>query len=93
MTDNVRQIAMAKGLTKGAARAMLRMSAEWQFPGKQTFAANGAFALYWARTGLGRGALVEMGLMPHGKHKRYAYRLTPLGLLVKAELEKMEEGE
>lgn len=34
---------IAEGLTTGAARAVRKMSADWQFCGKATFDANGAW--------------------------------------------------
>lgn len=71
---------LAGALPKGARAACLAMTDEWQFPGRNTFNANGAWSLHWARGMGGRGALAEMQARPHGKHKRYAYRLTPLGL-------------
>jgi hypothetical protein len=72
-------------LTPGAKRACLRMTGEWQFCGKATFDANGAHALHWAR-GVGRGAIAERESQKDGKWSRDAYRLTPLGLAVRAHL-------
>lgn len=73
---------VARRLKPGAKRACLAMTAEWQFAGKRTFNANGAWALHWQRTGLGRGAIAEMENQKDGKWMRSAYRLTPLGLEV-----------
>jgi len=78
---------IAKGLTNGAVKACVNMTAEYQFPGDKTFNANGAFALYWARDVGGRGSVCERENLPFGKYKRAAYRLTPLGLEVRAILE------
>lgn len=87
MTDTPTDIArIAEGLTAGAARACVRASDEWAFPGRSTFDANGVWALYNAKGVGGRGAIVERQLQPQGKHKREAYRLTPLGSLVRAHL-------
>lgn len=83
--------AVAGKLPTGAARACVKMTADWQFPGKATFNANGAHSLYWAKTGMGRGALVDRALLrpdPEKRVARDAYRLTPLGLAVKAHLER-----
>ena len=82
---------VAAGLTKGAARACRSMTSEWQFPGKATFDANGAWNLYWARTGLGKGAIAQMQdtpITPGNRKTRLAYRLTPFGLEVRAVLER-----
>lgn len=83
---------VAAGLTKGAAKACAAMTTDWQFPGKATFSANGAWALYWAR-GLpkGRGGLAEMEALKDGKARRKAYRLTPLGEAVRAHLTASEK--
>lgn len=80
MTDPA---AIARALPKGAARACMAMTGEYQFPGKATFSANGAWSLHWARGVGGRGALCEDTSLPEGKHKRAAYRLTPFGLAVR----------
>lgn len=81
---------IAGRLPKGAKRAALAMTADWQFSGKATFNANGAWSLHWTRGAGGRGAVAEMECQKDGKWPRYAYRLTPLGLEVKRILE--EEG-
>lgn len=88
--DNNDIAGIAAKLPTGAKRACLRMTTSWAFPGKQTFEANGAHSLHWAKTGLGRGALAENELQRPDAAKRVsrrAYRLTPLGLQVKAHLE------
>lgn len=90
--DTIAEI--AGKLTKGAKRACLSMTDAWAFPGKQTFEWGGAHALHWARVGLGRGALAENELQrpdPAKPIARGAYRLTPLGLHVKAHLEQSSQ--
>jgi hypothetical protein len=79
---------IAAGLPGGARRACLAMTDQWQFCGKQTFNANGAWSLHWFKGGHGRGAIAEMELLKDGKWFRYAYRLTPLGLEVRKVLER-----
>jgi hypothetical protein len=86
-TEAARVAGIAAGLTAGAKRACRRMTADWQFCGKASFDANGAHALHWAKTGLGRGALAEREVQKDGKWSRYAYRLTPLGLRVRQHLQ------
>lgn len=84
-THDVRRI--AERLTKGAAKACIAMTAEWTFPGKATFTANGAHALRWHRSIGGTGILAEYAQMRDGpKRYRTAYRLTPLGEQVAAHL-------
>ena len=87
---------IAAGLTKGAARACRAMTDEWQFPGKATFDANGAWSLYWARTGLGKGAIAQMQdtpITPGNRKKRLAYRLTTLGLEVRRILQETTDAQ
>ena len=79
---------IAAGLPKGAAKACQLIPTEWQFAGKATFNSNGAWSLHHAKSGHGRGALCEMELQKDGKWSRHAYRLTPLGLAVRAHLER-----
>lgn len=78
---------IAAKLSAGAKRACLRMTGEFQFPGKATFDANGAHALHWARKAGGRGSICERENLPDGKYKRAAFRLTPLGQQVRSILE------
>ena len=73
---------IAGRLTAGARRAVLRMTEEWQFCGKATFDANGA----WNAANKARSA-VERECRKDGKWSRDAYRLTPLGLAVRAILQ------
>lgn len=68
-------------LPKGAKRAILAMSSDWQFCGKNTFDANGAHSAYM------RG-LAEYQNMKDGKWSRWAYRLTEKGKLAAAVLAK-----
>jgi len=78
--------AIAASLTKGAVKACLAMSREWQFPGKQTFDANGAHALHWKKRGKPE-AICETELQKHPadtRGKRCAYRLTTFGEQVSA---------
>lgn len=83
--DPSRVAALAKRLPKGAARACLAMTDQWQFCGKSTFDANGAWSL--DRQGRrGRDALAESEAQKDGKWSRTAYRLTPLGLALRAHL-------
>ena len=79
----------ARTLTGGAARACLAMTDDWRFCGKATFDANGAWALYQART-IGRGIIAERENRKDGKWSRSAYRLTPFGLLVQSALAKQD---
>jgi hypothetical protein len=79
-------LALAKRLPKGAARACLAMTGDWQFPGRDTFNANGAWSLHWTKGVGGRGQLAEYEARPAGKHKRAAYRLTALGFGLQAAL-------
>jgi hypothetical protein len=72
MTD-YEEIALVESLPKGSRRALLSMSPEYSFPGRQTFNANAAFTLYWSARSY--GGLAEY-VVPGG---RRAYRLTPLG--------------
>lgn len=89
MTDP-NQIAELRGLLAkmpaGAKRALLGMTTDWQFPGKTTFNANGAWSLHWTRGAGGRGAFCEMENRPAGRSKRGAYRLTLLGQHARASL-------
>ena len=78
---------IAAKLSAGAKRACLRMTGDFQFPGKATFDANGAHALHWARKLGGRGAICERQNLPDGKYKRAAFRLNDKGLAVRAILE------
>lgn len=83
MTDEQART-VARGLSKGAANACLAMTDQWQFAGKATFNANGAWALSRAY----RGLICQETSVKDGKYWRGQYRLTPLGLAVKAELER-----
>lgn len=74
---------IAAKLTAGAKRACLRMTGDWQFCGKATFDANGAWSLHWFKGVGGRGAIAEREFQKDGKWSRSAYRLTPLGLEVR----------
>jgi hypothetical protein len=94
MTPTDDQIADVAGrLTKGAAKACVRMTDAPQWPGRKTFDANGAWALHWARGCGGRGALCVMTNLPDGAFKRTAYSLTALGLAVRAHLIAQGEGQ
>jgi hypothetical protein len=73
--------AIAAGLTPGARRAVCRMTGEWQFGGKATFDHNGAWNASWKAK-----AAVEREVQKDGKYSGYAFRLTPLGLAVRAHL-------
>jgi len=78
---------IAGKLTKGAAKACLNMADDYQFPGKATFDVNGAWSLFYQKTGRGKGALCEQRLVrpdPAKRFTRHAYRLTPLGLQARA---------
>lgn len=83
---------IVKRLPAGARRALLKMTDDWQFAGRYTFNANGAWSLHWTRGLGGRGILVEMANLPSGKHKRSAYRLTPLGMEARAHAAIAGEG-
>lgn len=71
---------VARGLSAGAARACTAMTTDWQFCGKSTFNANGAFALSRINT----GRLCDVEIQKYGKWWRTAYRLTPFGAQVRA---------
>lgn len=86
MTPTIEEL--ARGLTEGAAKALLAMTDQWQFGGNKTFNANGAYALYWGRMSSCKGLFCDRELQRDGKWKRWAYRLTPLGLTLRAYLEK-----
>jgi len=93
MTPTPDEVAkIASGLTGGAARACKAMTDEWQFCGKATFNANGAWALHWAKGCGGRGAIAEREGQKDGKWSRDAYRLTPLGIAVRNHLIEEEKG-
>lgn len=70
----------------GAMRPRLAMTDAFQYPGRTTFTANGACALHWLKDVGGQGALCELEHQEDGKHKRAAYRLTPLGRQVRDHL-------
>jgi len=66
-------------LPKGAQKALLAMMPDWQFAGRSTFNANGAWSLHWSKGFGGRGVLAAYDLRKDGKWSRPAFRLTPLG--------------
>lgn len=74
--DEVEKI--ARLLTKGAVRACKRMSEEWQYPGRETFSANGAWFVWLAIGKQLCDRRITLG--------RAQYRLTPLGLRVRDHL-------
>lgn len=76
--------AIAEGLSEGAKRALMKMTGEWQFPGRSTFDANGAWALRWAR-GTGGRVLCEREVQAaeNRRGKRAAYRIASLGIAVR----------
>lgn len=91
MTDDIAKL--AAGLSPAQRRALVNMSADWQFAGKATFNANGAWSLHWAKGVGGRGALAEMESRKDGRWSRKGYRLTPLGLALRAHLEGASHGQ
>ncbi len=82
MTDDIARI--AADLPKGSARACMKMTEEWQFCGKATFDANGAWNL--SRKSMAN-PICERRDAKDGRWSRYQYRLTPFGILVRNHLE------
>jgi len=84
MSVDVKEI--AGSVTAGMRRALFAMSAEWQFPGNATFNATGAHCLVYMR----KPPLAELSQQRTSERAnarwRIAFRLTPLGLAVKAHL-------
>lgn len=80
MSDEAAKV--ASKLTKGAAKAVSRMSSEWQFCGKATFDANGAHNAFWQCGGYRDNKVIEREPRKDGKWSRSAYRLTPFGVEV-----------
>lgn len=73
--------------TAGARRAALAMTDQWQFCGKNTFNANGAYNAFWQCGGFRQDPeLIERACRKDGKWSREAYRLTLAGLALQAEL-------
>ena len=73
--------------TAGARRAVLAMTDQWQFCGKATFTAGGAHNAFWQCGGYRQNPeLIERDSRKDGKWSRDAYRLTPEGLKMQAEL-------
>lgn len=78
---------VAGKLPAGSRRAVLAMTDKWQFCGKATFNANGAWNASWSAE-----EAVERMLMKDGKWSRYAYRLTPLGIQLREYLSQPLQG-
>lgn len=75
--------AIAAKLTPGARRALMAMTERWRVPGSRSFNHAGAQSLIlWPSY----GALCSYSTVT--ENGRPVYRLTPLGLAVKAHIEK-----
>jgi len=81
---------IAAGLADGMRRALLAMTEDAQFPGKATFNANGAHCLTFMRKPPMAEQLQKLTSSRANGRWRTAYRLTPLGLAVKAHLTDQE---
>lgn len=72
MTD-AEEIAIARKLPKGSARALRALTDQYVLPGRDTFNANGAFNLTWVARSY--GGLAKCKIID----RRAAYCITPLG--------------
>lgn len=88
-TPDPRQI--AAGLTKAANRALIRIDREWTAEGAPGPSRRDAYSLGWGRSG--RLGLIERQCFGCGDYGvKWRYRLTPLGLAVRAILEGQSDG-
>ena len=80
---------IAASLSSGAARAVMAITGEWQFPGKATFAWAGAVSA--AECNLVEYQLQKKPRLSPNYGRFWAYRLKPLGQRVKDALLKIKQ--